>query len=427
MTSFEIVPFDFTKDGLTRLATSPEGRLANWPVVYALFNDSEVYVGESLNMRSRADQHSASASKSGLTDLRIILDDTFNKSACLDLESQLIQLFAADAKYAVRNGNRGIVDSAYFDRATYQDTFAEIIEQLRADGYFDRPQQEILQLDTYKYSPFKSPNDDQMLFIRRFLLRLFHQDDVGHQGLNVLEGGPGTGKTIMAVFLMKMIADIKAGRTEEYGPFGPDPEDEREIDVADLHIPPDFSMALVVPQQSLRTTLQKVFDATIGLDKRMVLTPFQVGKSEKQWDLLLVDEAHRLSRRANQPSGPQNKQYKEITLKLFGTDDLQKTQADWIRHRSTNQLLMLDIHQAIRPGDLSAGTVRGLVAEASASGAADRLQTQMRVRAGDDYIRFTRRLFTPGAERLDRDQLGDYELIFFDSLSDMRQEILERE
>ncbi|WP_420873079.1 GIY-YIG nuclease family protein [Nocardioides daphniae] len=66
----------------------------NWPVVYTLDGDGKIYVGESLNVAGRFRQHLDSADKRTLRSARVVVDETFNKSVCLDLESYLIRLFA---------------------------------------------------------------------------------------------------------------------------------------------------------------------------------------------------------------------------------------------------------------------------------------------------------------------------------------------
>jgi Rad3-related DNA helicase len=113
-----------------------------------------------------------------------------------------------------------------------------------------------------------------------------------------------------------------------------------------------LKFAIVVPQQSLRDSIAKVFKLTPGLSKGMVLTPFQVGESTEQFDLLVVDEAHRLNQRANQASGPLNKKFIEINEKLFGWDDPQKTQLDWIQKQSPP----LDPHARCRSNRSTGGS-----------------------------------------------------------------------
>ncbi|WP_319592670.1 GIY-YIG nuclease family protein [Protaetiibacter intestinalis] len=70
--------------------------------------------------------------------MRVVIDDTFNKSACLDLESHLIRWFAGDGRYTVLNGNEGITDAAYYDREVYRQSFRDVFEQLRDEGLFAR-------------------------------------------------------------------------------------------------------------------------------------------------------------------------------------------------------------------------------------------------------------------------------------------------
>lgn len=121
----------------------------------------------------------------------------------------------------------------------------------------------------------------------------------------LLQGDPGTGKTIVAIYLIKLLRDVSAvsssGQLERESVFADFFTEETSALLQGLEI------ALVVPKQLLRTTLQAVFKQTPGLSKSMVMTPFEVGESEKTFDILIVDEAHRLGQRANQPSAMQNK------------------------------------------------------------------------------------------------------------------------
>jgi hypothetical protein len=169
MTPFDITSFDFTKGGLSAWTPLSE-RNSNWPVVYVLDDAtrnarkvarnnstlSNVYVGESLNATSRINQHLASTDKGHLTTVRVIVDETFNKSVCLDLESFLIRMLAGDGAYSVLNRNDGITESAYYDRDRYQETFEQVFDRLRDDGVFTRTIPEIENSDLFKLSPFKA-------------------------------------------------------------------------------------------------------------------------------------------------------------------------------------------------------------------------------------------------------------------------------
>ena len=96
MTSFEVARVGFDLDAVGAWALL-DRRNINWPVVYVLDDGppahpsgktlSDVYVGESLNAAGRMRQHLATPEKQHLSTIRVILDETFNKSVCLDLES----------------------------------------------------------------------------------------------------------------------------------------------------------------------------------------------------------------------------------------------------------------------------------------------------------------------------------------------------
>jgi DUF2075 family protein len=164
-----------------------------------------------------------------------------------------------------------------------------------------------------------------------------------------------------------------------------------------------------------------VFARTPKLSADMVLTPYEVGLSDKRFDLLIVDETHRLNLRANQSSAMKNKQFGEINERLFGEDDFAITQLDWIKARSDHQVFLLDAAQSVRPADLAPATVRELVDSANAAGRVYPLRSQMRVQGGVDYIQYVRDLL---AGRADAPRIfPGYDLRLFEDLSVMRDAI----
>ncbi len=299
--------------------------------------------------------------------MRVVIDETFNKSACLDLESHLIRWLAGDGAFTVMNGNEGIVDAQYYERDLYHEGFAEVFEQLRAEGIFQRSIPEIENSDLFKLSPFKVLTPEQAIAVEDIVDGLLEDLATGAASASVIEGHPGTGKTIVAIFLMKLLAGAA-----------------------------------------------------------QVVTPFEVGESDEPWDVLIVDETHRLNQRANQSSGINKKRFTAINERLFGVDDPSKSQLDWIRARSAHQIYLLDAEQTVRPADLPQAALRELVARAQASHRRYPLTTQMRVRAGADYVAFVRALLRGEMAAGSRPDLGDYELRLFDDLGEMQREILQR-
>ncbi|WP_431031153.1 hypothetical protein [Plantibacter sp. RU18] len=226
MTSSEITRLSFTPNEVKRWGESDK-RYSDWPVVYLLDGgiaehtsagrlrvgtarvERDVYVGESLNVAARMRQHFDSIEKKHLTGLRVIVDQTFNKSVCLDLESFLIRLLAGDGSYQVLNRNDGIVDANYYERDRYRESFLEVFERLRADGVFTRSIPEIENSDLFKLSPFKALTQDQAIAVDGVLAGLFEDIERGVRSTTVLQGDPGTGKTVVAIYLLKLIADIR--------------------------------------------------------------------------------------------------------------------------------------------------------------------------------------------------------------------------
>jgi DUF2075 family protein len=388
-------------------------------------NAREVYVGESLNAEGRMRQHLESAEKQGLEWVRVVLDDTFNKSACLDLESFLIRMFSGDGKLQVLNHNAGITDADYYNRATYRRTFDAVFEQLRTqEQLFTRTLPEIINSDLFKLSPFKALNHDQAIAVEDILEGLFDDLETGAESTVVVKGNPGTGKTVVAIYLLKLFEDIRRHNPEE--PLDSDSIFSEFFTPGHAELLASLKVGIVVPQQSLRESISKVFTLTPGLHKRLVLTPFAVGESEERFDLLIVDEAHRLNQRANMPSGPLNKKFAAINERLFGEDDLSVTQLDWIIKQSKHRILMLDTGQSVRPADLPEKTTRALLSEANARGRVYPLQSQMRIAADRDYVGYVRAALSD-TPPLAREDFGDYDLRFFTDFGELRQAIQARE
>ncbi|WP_404436932.1 DUF2075 domain-containing protein [Microbacterium aerolatum] len=427
MTGFNIQHVAFERSAVDDWARN-DTRHTNWPVVYVIDSAGhrrKLYVGETVNTAARMRQHLAGSKKNeGLDSIRVVVDERFNKSVCLDLESHLIRWFHGDGQYELLNGNDGLTDAQYYDRDLYRESFRDVFEALRAEGLFSRSIPQIENSDLFKLSPFKALNDDQAIAITDIVEGLLEDlEQPEARSTLVVQGNPGTGKTIIAIFLMKLLADIRD--YQDHDDVQPDSM------FAEFFVPENrarlasLRMALVIPQQSLRESVRKVFKKTPRLEPKMVMTPFQVGESDAEFDLILVDETHRLGQRANQASGVQNKKFREINAALFGEDDPRYTQLDWIKARSKHQLLLVDGEQSVRPHDLSPA-----VLSAEVRGARDlhrhyRLTTQMRVQAGADYVEFIRARLRD--ERPARPDLGDYDLRFFDDLGEMRSAIRARD
>ena len=420
MTDFELIKMPFDQESIVTWSLS-NAIARDWPVVYLLSDDKSVYVGETKSAAKRFYQHLAHEKKKHLSQVGIILNDKFNRSVCTDLESNLISLFSADGKHKVLNANAGMASGNYYQRDEYRDSFNEIFEILVNDGLLSCPVSEIINSNLFKFSPFKALNVDQEIALSEIIKRISGHAEANQGSQLIVQGEPGTGKTIVAIYLIKLIRDIAQMSIDDLSDQDSIFADFFNSEYKELF--ENMKIALVVPQQSLRETIEKVFAQTPGLDKSMVLTPFEVANSETHFDLLIVDEAHRLGQRANQSSAMLNKQFTEANIKLFGIDDKSKTQLDWIETKSTHQLLLLDPEQSVKPGDLPLGITTEIINAAKSESKLFKLVSQMRIKGGNDYLDFVNELFaeTPVPKK----DFNGYDLRFYDDFESMRSEILQ--
>ena len=409
----------------------------NWPVVYVLDDGNgtahvksntlrDIYVGETLNAASRMHQHLKMPAKQHLKNIRVIIDERFNKSVCLDLESYLIKMLAGDGANRVLNRNNGIAETRYYQCEMYREGFRNIFEQLKSEGVFTRSIPEIENSDLFKLSPFKALTEDQANSVEEIVNGLLIDIDRGTKSTIVIQGDPGTGKTVMAIYMIKLLIDIKTFTSLE--DLDSDLRFSNFFTETSQRLLHGLRIGLVVPQQSLRKSIKMVFAKTPGLQPSMVMDPFKVGEAEGIFDLLLVDETHRLNQRANQAGAILNTKFATITSELFGSDDKSKTQLDWIRMKSRHQIFLLDAAQSVRPADLPTELLSGLVADARASRRHFQLRTQMRVKAGSDFVSYVRWILEPHPLSYPRvrQDFGDYDFRSFDNVAHMRDQIFQR-
>ncbi|MDN5686219.1 MAG: DUF2075 domain-containing protein [Brachybacterium sp.] len=423
MTGFKIEELRFTPESVEE-TRSRLPRFSNWPVVYLIEDGHDIYVGETGSADRRMRQHLKSQQKQHLREVRIVIDDRFNGSACLDLESLLIRLLDGDGKFDLLNRNEGITNQDYYQRSEYNDSFKEIFGELRARGYFERTIPQIENSDLFKLSPYKALNTEQGIAVLDILEGLVEDLPLEDRSLAVIQGDPGTGKTIVGIYLMKLMRDIAE--------FDPTDEVEGDSMFSDFFVEgnrelfDDLRIGLVVPQKSLRRSISTVFRKVPALRDAQVLTPYDVADAEEDFDVLVVDEAHRLTQRASQSHGTLTARYAKITQRLFGTDDHSLNQLDWIRARSRHTILLLDTEQSVRPADIEPEVFDRVVAEAKEAQRWYPLETQMRVKGGKEYLEFARAMISnqPPATAPD---LQDYEVELFDDLGAMHQRIRERD
>ena len=357
----------------------------NWPIVYIINNNEEAYVGETTDASIRSNQHLANEARKRLHKISIIGDDTFNKSSILDLESFLIKYMSADKTFKLQNGNGGLQNHNYYQKEMYETKFKEIWVQLKSKGLVKNDLRVIENSDLFKYSPYKSLTVDQYMIVNDILSVLAEDVKNNKKSTFVVNGGAGTGKTVLGIYLMKLLSEVQEDRIVIE-------EDQVEKDLNDIislrDAVDDLKIGLVIPMENLRQTLKKVFKSIKGLSPKMVLSPNDVARSEYDYDLLIIDEAHRLRQRKNLTQyGTFDENNRNFNLGNEGTE------LDWIMLKSKYQIFFYDEKQSIKLTDVPKERFEQL--QLLKNYHPYYLETQLRcMKGGNEYIDYVKALFS---------------------------------
>lgn len=403
--------YDFNRESLDRIHQNPWVK-NQWPLVYFIQNDytKVAYVGESTNASSRIKNHLATPKKANaFNKISIIGSDKFNKSATLDIENNLIQYINAEGTFKLQNGNFGLINHHYYQQDLYKNLFKEIWKKLIDKKVVTKSLKEIENSEMFKYSPYKALNEDQYNSVLEILdgLTLKPSNRI------FVSGNAGTGKTILATYLVKLLNSEVDGSIADYN------DDElKEISYIKAFKAkyPKAKIGLVIAMTSLRESLTNVFKKTPGLKASMILNPSDTFKSKELYDLLIVDEAHRL------------RQYKNISWmgafrknnQKLGLDDT-GNELDWIISNSKNQIFFYDAAQSVKPSDINANKFEKFLNDDETLKL--ELKSQMRVKGGNNYIEFVNELLHVRRPQVTKYETSDYKLIVFDSLKDMYSEL----
>ncbi len=407
--------YDFTKESLNKIEQNTWVK-NQWPLVYFIQNDSIkiAYVGESTNASSRIKNHLANPERCKLDKISIIGSDKFNKSATLDIESNLIQYITAEGTFELQNGNYGLINHNYYQQDLYKNLFKEVWKKLVEKKIVTKSLTEIENSELFKYSPYKSLNEDQYNSVLEIL------DGLTSKKANriFISGSAGTGKTILATYLMKLLtSEVENTQLEEFN------DDElKEINyIKEFNNKyPHAKIGLVVAMTALRESLARVFKKIPGLKSSMVINPSETFKLNDKYDLLIVDEAHRLRQYKNIGwLGAFKKNNQKLGLGNNGTE------LDWILANSKNQIFFYDSAQSVKPSDVDSRNFIKLFNEKNTL--LLHLKSQMRVKGGNNYIQFVDDLLQVKRNETTKYREEKYEIFSFDNFVDLHTELIKRE
>ncbi|MEG0527425.1 MAG: DNA/RNA helicase domain-containing protein [Longicatena sp.] len=410
----KINQYKYDSNFYTKLEKNKHGR--NWPVVYILNSDREAYIGETSSFSRRLKEHSRIERRLTLTNINLIDDDQFNKSAVLDIESELIRLMNADGKFELQNlvvGQNQAHD--YYDRNKYKKMIPLIWKNLKHCGLANKDYLTLTNSNLFIYSPYKTLTEDQYEASKGILYELGEALLKKQPCSIAVNGVAGTGKSILAAYLLKVLNDIKLKKYEKVDLDELEDDGKYEDGILEAlmkaFVTSDYKIGMVVPVTSMRNTLKKAIGGVAGLRKNVIVTASDVYneyKDGKKFDIIIIDEAQRLK----QPINIQNLKAHYSKNDDLGLDKM-ATELDWIMKCSDYQIIFYDGDQRVNGSDVPIQKLKGIPYKSIYS-----LTTQMRVSGGEAYVEYIRSILgnNPPRRRID---IKDYEVKIFEDVNDM--------
>lgn len=338
--------------GIENLSTDMQKALRYNAAIYIYQGtvSKKIYIGQTVHFTDRHAQHYSGAEEkfntAGFNRVIVIFSRLFNGSSLDDVESQLITYFNADNPRAkvgydddVINRTAGNTVIEYEGRESVStDVILPLWEnELHAGGWVKTPTLDELRTRALvKYSPIKILTPEQTALITEVISNPTTD--------YVINGDAGTGKTVL---LTHMVGRILRERKD--------------------------AVVGVVVQPNWEKTGREIFDI-FGMkdDARLtVTTSTKLIKEGKDYDVIIVDESHKLSRRGSKQLAAFNSVYQ-----ISGYGKCQ-SHLEILQKMSRQVILMYDVLQAIRPANVP----RAEFARLTATYQKRFLRTQFRIQA----------------------------------------------
>jgi len=181
-----------------------------------------------------------------------------------------------------------------------------------------------------------------------------------------------------------------------------------------------FKIGFVFPMPGIRETVYKVFkECGNGLEKEMVIAPCDVVKEE--YDILVVDESHRLSKRKNLTG---YKSFDDTSRKL-GLNPMETNQLEWILKSAKHIVLFYDQYQSVKSSDVTYNEYQKSLELYSGNIRKHKLETQMRCEGGDTYLKYIKEIMS--AKRKSFEKKENYDFMIFDDVNLMVETVRKKD
>lgn len=382
-------------------------KAVDWPIVYLLNKSNKhIYVGETTDVKKRFKDHESKKKEYDFDRATLIYSPQFNKSVIYDLEGKLIKCIAADRSYNnMVNIKLNQTSHSYFQKEMYNDLyFKEIWNQLKENNIVQNDLSVIENMTYYKYSPFTSFSYEQMNVINNIIEKVTHpiskytktyfSEKIEQRNFNessrlsLVNGAPGTGKTLVAIKLISDLINI----------YKVNPDD----------------LALCISQPTVLKSMKRLVKE-LKLPTSIIIKPVDIHK--RKYKFMIIDESHRLKKWHNKGSNALNHLVIDKENKVYTTELTQAIE------NVDNLVLLYDAKQSIRPGDVDFNDVLRNVDKDIYN-----LRTQFRVQGGNDYLEFIETILQFGDIKTKTMLKKDsYDFKIFDNLQDLQDAIKQKE
>lgn len=309
----------------------------------------------------------------------------------------------------------------YYNRNKYRSQFRVLWQKMKTKGLAVNSIDVIENDNIFKFSPYNALSGEQNEISVNIINDILDSFESNTCGVSLVDGCAGTGKTVLAISTINSI--VNAVNIDDNileaanGEFEDDVDESKRAALLRLkkHIITErngkpFKIGLVFPMPGIRETVSNVFKACgNGLVKEMVIGPCDVIKED--YDILFVDESHRLSKRKNLTG------YKffDNTSKALGLDPNNTNQLEWILNSAKHVVLFYDQYQSVKSSDISHKEYQASLNKYGKNIKKHMLETQMRCEGGDSYIKYVKEVMA--CKRMRRESIENYDFLIFDDVN----------